>query len=73
MSKIIVVYAERYDATSGTMLRSTRMYTPEAIKNSKVLSAVPGTETEIESEDLIPGEGWTRENYPSSPQRGSSS
>jgi hypothetical protein len=63
MSKTTVVYAERYDAASGVMHRSTRMYTLDAIKNSKILSAVPGTETEIELEDLVPGEGWTRENY----------
>lgn len=63
MSKIKVYRADRYEAETNNMRRSTRMYTRDAIAASKLLTLVEETEAEIDSEELVPGEGWTPENF----------
>lgn len=39
------------------------MYTREAIAAAKLLTLVAGTDAEIDSEDLVPGKGWTPEDF----------
>ena len=63
MPKIKVYRADRYEADSDSIRRSTRMYTREAIEGSPLLMLVPETEVEICSDELVPGEGWTPENF----------
>jgi hypothetical protein len=63
MPTIKVYRSDRYEAETDTMRRSTRMYTRDVIATSKLLTLVEETEAEIDSEDLVTGEGWTPENF----------
>jgi hypothetical protein len=42
---------------------STRMATREWIESSKTVELIEGTEVEIDSEQLVPGEAWTERNF----------
>ena len=47
----------------GEYVTSTRMATRGKLESSKTLVLIEGTEAEIDSAHLIPGEDWTAENF----------
>jgi hypothetical protein len=52
-----------FDGRTGEYVASTRMATREKIESSKTFVLIEGTEAEIDSARLIPGEHWTAENF----------
>jgi hypothetical protein len=63
MTKVKVYRFRTYEAAKDDWFVSTRMATREKIESSKVLDLIPGTEVEIDSDRLIPGEGWTERHF----------
>jgi hypothetical protein len=63
MNKVKVHRFKVFDGRTGEYVRSTRMATRQKIESSKTFVLIEGTETEIDSARLIPGEDWTAENF----------
>lgn len=63
MSKVTVHRARRWNSETQDYYVLTRMFTREAIDASNTLELVAGTEAEIDAHQLVPGEGWTAENF----------
>lgn len=63
MEKVTVHRFKGFDGTVGDYVISTRMATREKIEASKTLELIQETGVEINSERLIPGEGWTAEHF----------
>lgn len=63
MPKVKVHRFKSFDGHKGEYVVSTRMATRAKIESSKTLELIPNTESEIDSDRLIPGEEWTAPNF----------
>lgn len=63
MSKVKVHRFKVFDGRTGEYVTSTRMATRQKIEASNTFVIIEGTEAEIDSARLIPGENWTVENF----------
>ena len=64
MKTVKVYRAWRYEPSAeGEQHVSTCMYTRETIEASRTLHIMEETESLIDVQDLLPGEGRTRENF----------
>jgi hypothetical protein len=63
MAKLKVYRFKKYVGEADDYFVSTRMATREWIKSSNAVELMEGTETEIDSDQLVPGESWTEVNF----------
>jgi len=63
MAKVKVLRARILDPWAQDHFVSTRMFTLDAVKKFTTHETIPGTEVEIESSRLVPGNGCTERDF----------